>query len=53
VEVNLLSGETRILAADLVYDAGKSLNAAVDVGQVKKRNLPHECFCVSDFLFFF
>jgi xanthine dehydrogenase molybdopterin-binding subunit B len=27
-------GETRILASDLVYNAGKSLNAAVDIGQV-------------------
>lgn len=34
VEVNTLTGETRILASDLIYDAGKSLNPAVDIGQV-------------------
>jgi xanthine dehydrogenase molybdopterin-binding subunit B len=35
VEINVLSGETRILRSDIVYDAGKTLNAAVDVGQVE------------------
>ena len=34
VEVNLLTGETQILAADIVFDCGKSLNPAVDLGQV-------------------
>ena len=34
VEVSVITGETRILSSDLVYDAGKSLNTAVDVGQV-------------------
>ena len=34
VEVNTLTGETRILSSDLLYDSGKSLNPAVDIGQV-------------------
>ncbi|XP_023745900.1 abscisic-aldehyde oxidase isoform X1 [Lactuca sativa] len=35
VEVNLLTGETKILQADIVYDCGQSLNPAVDLGQVE------------------
>jgi xanthine dehydrogenase molybdopterin-binding subunit B len=35
VEVNTLTGETRILSSDLLYDSGKSLNPAVDIGQVE------------------
>ena len=35
VEVNVLTGETRILATDILYDCGKSLNPAVDIGQVE------------------
>ncbi|KAK4407534.1 Indole-3-acetaldehyde oxidase [Sesamum angolense] len=34
VEVNILSGETRILRTDIVYDCGQSMNPAVDLGQV-------------------
>ncbi|CAK9175452.1 unnamed protein product, partial [Ilex paraguariensis] len=34
VEVNLLTGETRILRADIIYDCGQSMNPAVDLGQV-------------------
>ena len=34
VEVDLLTGATTILRSDLVYDSGKSLNPAVDLGQV-------------------
>jgi abscisic-aldehyde oxidase len=34
VEVNLLTGETTILRSDIIYDCGKSLNPAVDLGQV-------------------
>ncbi|KAH7661601.1 Aldehyde oxidase/xanthine dehydrogenase protein [Dioscorea alata] len=34
VEIDLLTGATTILQADLTYDCGKSLNPAVDLGQV-------------------
>ena len=34
VEVNLVTGETKILQADIIYDCGQSLNPAVDFGQV-------------------
>ncbi|CAK9155718.1 unnamed protein product [Ilex paraguariensis] len=35
VEVNLLTGETRILRADIIYDCGQSMNPAVDLGQIE------------------
>lgn len=35
VEVNLLTGETRILQADIIYDCGHSMNPAVDLGQIE------------------
>ena len=34
VEVNLLSGERRVLRADVLHDAGRSISPAVDMGQV-------------------
>ncbi|KAJ3707264.1 hypothetical protein LUZ61_010969 [Rhynchospora tenuis] len=34
VEIDLLTGATTILRSDLAYDCGKSLNPAVDLGQV-------------------
>ena len=34
VEVDLLTGETTILRTDIIYDCGKSLNPAMDLGQV-------------------
>ena len=53
MEINLLLGETRILATDLVYDAGKSLNNAIDVGQVKRWNSPiYNCTLVINAFFF-
>ncbi|KAL4592125.1 hypothetical protein LXL04_005110 [Taraxacum kok-saghyz] len=35
VEVNILTGETKILQSDIIYDCGKSLNPAVDLGQIE------------------
>ncbi|CAN1251655.1 Indole-3-acetaldehyde oxidase [Linum perenne] len=35
VEVNLLTGETTILRSDILYDCGRSLNPAVDLGQIE------------------
>ncbi|KAJ4833862.1 aryl-alcohol oxidase 2 [Turnera subulata] len=35
VEVNLLTGQTTILRSDIIYDCGKSLNPAVDLGQIE------------------
>ncbi|KAK9918869.1 hypothetical protein WJX75_007680 [Coccomyxa subellipsoidea] len=35
VEVNLLSGERRVLRADVLHDAGRSISPAVDMGQVE------------------
>ena len=32
----MLTGEYQILSADIVYDAGTSLNPAVDIGQLFK-----------------
>lgn len=35
VEVNILTGETTVLRTDIIYDCGKSLNPAVDLGQIE------------------
>ncbi|XP_010521613.1 PREDICTED: abscisic-aldehyde oxidase-like isoform X1 [Tarenaya hassleriana] len=35
VEVSLLTGATEILRSDIIYDCGKSLNPAVDLGQIE------------------
>ena len=34
VEVNVLTGERRVLRADIMMDAGNSLSPAIDAGQV-------------------
>ncbi|CAE8611980.1 unnamed protein product [Polarella glacialis] len=35
VQVDILTGETQVLSFDVVYDCGKSLNPAVDIGQIE------------------
>ncbi|KAF8403439.1 hypothetical protein HHK36_011543 [Tetracentron sinense] len=35
VEIDLLTGATTILQADIIYDCGQSLNPAVDLGQIE------------------
>ena len=35
VELDVLTGETNVVRTDLVYDCGKSLNPAVDLGQAE------------------
>jgi len=35
VEIDVLTGETTVLRADVLYDMGKSLNPALDIGQVE------------------
>ena len=35
VAIDTLTGESRVLAIDVLYDAGKSINPAIDIGQVE------------------
>lgn len=35
VAIDTLTGESKVLAIDVLYDAGKSLNPAIDIGQVE------------------
>uniref|UniRef100_A0A1J3IME2 indole-3-acetaldehyde oxidase n=1 Tax=Noccaea caerulescens TaxID=107243 RepID=A0A1J3IME2_NOCCA len=35
VEVDIVTGRTEILRSDIIYDCGKSLNPAVDLGQIE------------------
>ncbi len=35
VEIDVLSGEYKILRADVLFDGGKSPNAAIDIGQIE------------------
>jgi len=44
VEIDLLTGAITILRGDLVYDCGKSMNPAVDLGQVCSQSFSVSCF---------
>jgi xanthine dehydrogenase large subunit len=35
VEIDCLTGESRIRRVDILYDAGRSLNPAIDIGQIE------------------
>jgi xanthine dehydrogenase molybdopterin-binding subunit B/xanthine dehydrogenase iron-sulfur cluster and FAD-binding subunit A len=35
VEIDVLTGESTILSSDILYDCGRSLNPAIDIGQVE------------------
>jgi len=35
VEIDVLTGESNVLETDIIYDAGKSLNPAIDIGQAE------------------
>ncbi|CAN4123176.1 unnamed protein product [Withania somnifera] len=35
VEIDILTGETKILQSDIIYDCGQSLNPAIDMGQIE------------------
>lgn len=35
VEIDCLTGESRTIRTDILYDAGKSLNPAIDIGQIE------------------
>mmetsp|Transcript_57971 Transcript_57971/g.136631 ORF Transcript_57971/g.136631 Transcript_57971/m.136631 type:complete len:553 (+) Transcript_57971:114-1772(+) len=35
VEIDLLTGETKILSTDLMFDLGPSINPAIDIGQIE------------------
>lgn len=46
VEVNMLTGERRVLRTDIMLDAGNSLSPAIDAGQVPW-SLPSTCPALS------
>ena len=35
VAIDVLTGESRVLAVDILHDAGRSLNPAIDIGQIE------------------
>jgi len=48
VEIDVLTGETEVLDAQIFYDCGKSLNPAVDIGQVEGCFIQGLGFCLTE-----
>jgi xanthine dehydrogenase/oxidase len=48
VEIDVLTGEFTILRADILYDAGKSPNPAIDVGQLEGGYIQGVGFCTTE-----
>jgi xanthine dehydrogenase/oxidase len=48
VEVDVLTGEFTILRADVLYDAGKSPNPAIDIGQLEGGFVQGVGFCTTE-----
>ncbi len=48
VEVNLDTGNTRVLRADIVHDVGESLNPAIDMGQVYGAYVQGLGWCITE-----
>lgn len=52
VEVDILTGETKLISSDIVYDMGHSLNPAIDIGQVEGAFIQGVGFLTSEKLVF-
>jgi xanthine dehydrogenase/oxidase len=52
VEIDVLTGETKILSSDIVYDMGWSLNPAIDIGQVEGAFIQGVGFLLSEKMVF-
>lgn len=39
VELDVLTGEQRVLRSDILFDCGRSINPALDMGQVRPANV--------------
>ncbi|MFL6262769.1 MAG: molybdopterin cofactor-binding domain-containing protein [Thermoanaerobaculia bacterium] len=52
VEVDILTGESKILECDLMYDMGWSINPALDIGQVEGAFIQGAGYVLSEWLVF-
>lgn len=48
VEIDVLTGEHQILSTDILYDAGRSLNPYIDIGQVEGCFVQSAGFCLTE-----